>query len=669
MRFKQSSKIKYLLIKTALLVLILGSGPIFSQAKTANYYLSSDQIFSYESLAKYDLVIVPVDTELYSRGFFSRARDFNPDIKILAYVPVQSVNVSALGDTRSFNYKLYSKIPTSWYLKDSVGQDISTWPGLKNVNITGEWQNWFPQFVQDNVLNTGVWDGIFYDVVEDGVAWHNSGDVDLDGDHQIDNGVTANNLWQTAMVQILKNSCNIFSDKLIVINGSSLEAYQSYINGRMFEDFPTPWQGAGQWADSMQALNTNFGQVRDDKIFILNSIGEEADYQEMRLGFASSLLSDSYFSYDADISRHESMRWYDEYNINLGQSLNEPYNILNNSNDYSVGVWRRDFDNGLVLVNATSLNQRVELKTVYEKIRGSQDPEVNNGELVQEVVIPPHDGLVLLKRLGTEAAEIGQDDLRGWVFTNGDFVRVFDKRGENKRAGFYAYEEQFAGGVQIGKFDLDQDGQLEMVVAGQTNIKIYNSQNILIKTFYPYGLNYSEGINMDIGNVQGDDKLEIITGPQSGVEPIVKVFDWEGKVLHEGWYAYDKNFYGGVQVTLGDLNGNGYAEIVSGAGFGGGPHVRIFDSKGHLFDPGFFPFDPNFRGGIYVTAADLNGDGKDEIITGAGPSGGPHIQIYDKIGHLVDPGFFAFDSESRTGVKVQALDIDSDGQVEILGMR
>jgi len=40
-----------------------------------------------------------------------------------------------------------------------------------------------------------------------------------------------------------------------------------------------------------------------------------------------------------------------------------------------------------------------------------------------------------------------------------------------------------------------------------------------------------------------------------------------------------------------------------------------------------------------------------------------------KIGHLVDPGFFAFDSSSRNGVKVAAVDIDNDGQVEILGMQ
>ena len=88
--------------------------------------------------------------------------------------------------------------------------------------------------------------------------------------------------------------------------------------------------------------------------------------------------------------------------------------------------------------------------------------------------------------------------------------------------------------------------------------------------------------------------------------------------------AYAATFKGGVHVAAGDLNGDGKAEIVAGAGAGGGPQVRIFSADGRLLSGGFFAYDRNFRGGVNVAAIDLNNDGKDEIITGAGVGGGEH---------------------------------------------
>ncbi len=60
-------------------------------------------------------------------------------------------------------------------------------------------------------------------------------------------------------------------------------------------------------------------------------------------------------------------------------------------------VWRRDYEGGTVLVNATASSQTISLGTPYRKIQGSQVPEVNDGAIVTEVVLPPLDGLILLR--------------------------------------------------------------------------------------------------------------------------------------------------------------------------------------------------------------------------------------------------------------------------------
>ena len=91
-------------------------------------------------------------------------------------------------------------------------------------------------------------------------------------------------------------------------------------------------------------------------------------------------------------------------------------------------------------------------------------------------------------------------------------------------------------------------------------------------------------------------------------------------------------FTGGVFVAAGDVNGDGCADIVTGAGAGGGPHVRVFDGRTGTETHGFFAFAPAFTGGVRVAAGDVNGDGHAEIIIGAGPGGaarGPRVRPVD----------------------------------------
>ena len=63
----------------------------------------------------------------------------------------------------------------------------------------------------------------------------------------------------------------------------------------------------------------------------------------------------------------------------------------------ATSVWRRDFQNGIVLVNPTELPLTVPLETSYRRILGTRAPAVNNGALSATEVVPPHDALFLVR--------------------------------------------------------------------------------------------------------------------------------------------------------------------------------------------------------------------------------------------------------------------------------
>lgn len=245
-------------------------------------------------------------------------------------------------------------------------------------------------------------------------------------------------------------------------------------------------------------------------------------------------------------------------------------------------------------------------------------------------------------------------------------IRIFRNDGIFVKS-FLAFREDFKNGVNIASGDVDGDGMEEIVVAkskgGDSKVRIYDFFGNLENEFFAFGINFYGGVNLAIGDVDGNGIDDIITGAGNGGGPQVRIFNNNGRLLSQ-FFAYLKFFRGGVNVAAGDIDGNGISEIITGAGKEGRAQVRIFDKDGNAKEQ-FVAYPENFFGGINVSAGDINGDGKDEIITAPLSKGGPHIKIFNKFGKLVSH-FFAYENDFHGGVNIAVADTNNDGMAEII---
>lgn len=273
------------------------------------------------------------------------------------------------------------------------------------------------------------------------------------------------------------------------------------------------------------------------------------------------------------------------------------------------------------------------------------------------------------------------------------------------RAQFMAYDAAFTGGVSVAMADVNNDGVMDVITAagagGGPHVKVFDGKSVEklfdptqpapavvielteLYSFYAYDSRFTGGVSVAAGDVNADGHADIITGAGAGGGPHVKVFSGKTGAEIRSFFAFDANFRGGVNVAVGELqegrtNGREHADILVGSGAGGKATVKGFNGK---TGEEFFTLHPygNFGGGVYVTAGDLTGDGFDDLITGAGAGGGPHVKAFDgfTLGHLatillpeggVQPirNFYAFDSKFGGGVRVAATDLNGDGKVDIV---
>ena len=253
----------------------------------------------------------------------------------------------------------------------------------------------------------------------------------------------------------------------------------------------------------------------------------------------------------------------------------------------------------------------------------------------------------------------------------GPHVKAFSGAPATETQSFFAYPPSFTGGVRVATGDINGDGVADIITGAGAgvgpHVRVFDGRsNAELLSFFAYTPSFTGGVYVAAGDVTGDGRADIITGVGGGASPHVKVFDGRTGAEVRSFFAFDPAFSGGVRVAAGDVNGDGLADIIVGAGPGAGPHVKVFDAISNAEIRSFFAYAPSFRGGVYVAAGDVNGDTVDDIITGPDAGVAPLVRVFDGTNLAALRSFFAYTPSFTGGVRVAAGDVNGDGLDDIV---
>jgi hypothetical protein len=250
-------------------------------------------------------------------------------------------------------------------------------------------------------------------------------------------------------------------------------------------------------------------------------------------------------------------------------------------------------------------------------------------------------------------------------------VNVYDAATGAFKYQFQAFETGFTGGVRVAVSHLN--GLDFIAVAAGPG-------GFLVRTFVagdsgvtpvgqitPFGTfingvyqGFTGGIFVALGDLNNDGNLEVVTSPDQAPnsDPFLNVWSLDGKVQISGnVYAFEKGFHGGVRVAIADVDGDGKNEILAAAGPNGLPYVQVINGQTFADEARFEVFDDSFRGGVFVTGAVLDAAGLARLVVSAdggdgSPFNEPVVREYDGTGHLLHDSVLALEASYHGGIDV-----------------
>jgi hypothetical protein len=217
-------------------------------------------------------------------------------------------------------------------------------------------------------------------------------------------------------------------------------------------------------------------------------------------------------------------------------------------------------------------------------------------------------------------------------------VRVYDGRDFRIVRQFLAFDPPYDRGVWVAAADLTGNGRADVVcgadAGGPPLVRVFDAATgRRLAEIMAYEPTFRGGVRVAVGDVNADGATDVITVSGPGRPVFVRVFDGRNvaNVLAQ-FDAYAPDFTGGGFVAAGRFRGRG-ADIITGAAAGGGPHVRIFDGQRGTVLGEFFAYDRNFAGGVRVASRDVSRAGVPDVVTAPGPGMPAVVRAFDGRSH------------------------------------
>jgi len=214
----------------------------------------------------------------------------------------------------------------------------------------------------------------------------------------------------------------------------------------------------------------------------------------------------------------------------------------------------------------------------------------------------------------------------------GPLVNVYDGTDGSFLKSFVAGDEASRAGVSVAAGDIDQDGLADIVTGsirnGQPLLQAFKFSDLsVIRSLTPF--TGAASITVAAGDVNGDGTPDLIAGSGANVASAVAVFSGTDSSVLRSFAPFESTFLGGVFVATGDVNADNKADVIVAAATLGGPRISVFSGLNGTVSANFFAYDANLRDGAFAVAYNADTTGNLDLATTNGPNNPPDPKAFN----------------------------------------